>query len=216
MMRYPLSSLAKATRLLALLFVFGLSSAALALAEETPATFMQGLQDEAINQLGDASVPEEERETRFRKLFNTYLDVPAIGKFVAGRYWKRADETERTKFLKVFEDVMVQRFLPIFAENSDLRLMFGGYRKHEKHEGMFIVNSELPRETGEEVKVNWIVRHGGDNAKVLDIIIEGTSMALTLRSEYSAFLKKNGKKLANLTASLRDKVEQGAFTAQVN
>ncbi len=81
---------------------------------------------------------------------------------------------------------------------------------------MFIVNSRLPRKTGDEVKVSWIVRHGDDKKKVLDIVIEGTSMALTLRSEYSAFLKKNGGKLANLTASLRDKVEQGAFTAQIN
>ena len=216
MTRYPLSNLAKATRLLALLFVFGVFSAAPALAEETPATFMQSLQDDAIKQLGDTSIPEEEREARFRELFNTYLDVPAIGKFVAGRYWKGADKVERTNFLNVFEDVMVQRFLPIFAENSDLRLMFDGYRKHAKHDGMFIVNSRLPRKTGEEVKVSWIVRHSGDKKKVLDIVIEGTSMALTLRSEYSAFLKKNGKKLANLTASLRDKVEQGAFTAQIN
>ncbi|MDX1440702.1 MAG: ABC transporter substrate-binding protein, partial [Rubricoccaceae bacterium] len=159
---------------------------------------------------------EDEREKRFRTLFNDHLDVPAIGKFVAGRYWRSTNEQDRSDFLVVFEDVMVQRFLPIFAENSDLRLMFGSYRKHEKHEGMFVVNSILPRDGAEDVRVSWIVRYGKSDPKVLDILVEGTSMALTLRSEYSSFLKKNGKKLANLTASLREKVNAGAFQAKLN
>src|SRR3546814_13407450 len=47
--------------------------------------------------------------------------------------------------------------------------------------------------------------------KILDIVAEGVSMAITLRSEYGAVLKNNGGQLPPLTEALREKVARGAF-----
>ena len=79
-----------------------------------------------------------------------------------------------------------------------------------------LVSSVLENESAEDVKVVWRVRETDGQPKVLDVIIEGASMALTLRSEYSSFIKSSGGKVAGLTESLREKVARGAFKGQVN
>jgi phospholipid transport system substrate-binding protein len=187
-----------------LVFGGGWSSALQAQGNENPIAFLQNLQHHTLETLKGKSMNDEARENHFRSLFNDNFDLPAIGRFVVGRYWKRASDEEREDFLEVFEDAMVQRFLPFFSEdNSDLRLEFNGAHKDERHEGMYIVNSVLPRDDAEPVQV------------ILDIVIEGASMAITLRSEYSSFVKANGGKVAKLTESLREKVERGAFRPNI-
>ncbi len=184
--------------------------------DEDPVGFLRTLQDDTITRLTSASVSESEREQDFRRIFNDNFDLPAIGRFVIGRYWKRASDEDRTDFLAVFEDAMVQRFLPFFSEeNTDLKLEFNGAKKDERHKGMYIVDSVLPRDNAEAVQVAWRVRYRKNKPRILDIVIEGASMAITLRSEYSSFVKSNGGQVSKLTESLREKVERGAFKPKV-
>lgn len=185
-------------------------------AEETPIAFLENLQAVSKAELADTSRSETEREMRFRELFREKFDLPTIGKFVIGRFWKKADATEKESFLRVFEDAMVQRFLPIFSESGDLSLNFVSSAEDKKRKGVYLVNSILPLDNGERVKVVWRINIKNDQAKILDIVVEGASMAITLRSEYGSFLKGAGGQLAKLNNSLREKVDNGAFRAKIN
>ena len=185
-------------------------------AQQDPVAFLQTLQDETIEQLTDPNLDEAEKEQRARELFTKNFDTPAIGRFVIGRYWRNASEQEQQDFLAVFEDVIVQRFVPLFEQQSGSRFTFGSGRKDEKSPEMTLVSSKLETEKNEELKVVWRIRETDGAAKILDVIVEGASMALTLRSEYSSFIKSSGGKVASLTESLRDKVERGAFRGKVN
>lgn len=180
------------------------------------ATFLNSLQTEAAAQLGDTSVSSEEKEQRFRKLFNENFDVPTIGRFVVGRYWRSASEAERQEFLAVFEDAMVQRFLPLLAENSSDRFQVGNVIADSRSEDMALVDSVIERPEGEPYKVTWRLRESDGSFKILDIVAEGVSMAITYRSEYATVLKNNGGSLPPLTEALREKVASGAFAPQVN
>lgn len=180
------------------------------------ATFLDTLQEEAAAQLGDTSVTDQEKEQRFRRLFNENFDVPAIGRFVVGRYWRAASEAERDDFLLVFEDAMVQRFLPLLAENSSERFQVGTVTPDSRNEDMALVDSVIARSEGEPYKVTWRLRESDGSFKILDIVAEGVSMAITYRSEYAAVLKRNGGALPPLTEALRKKVASGAFTPQIN
>ena len=86
----------------------------------------------------------------------------------------------------------------------------------KKRKGVYLVTSVLPLENGELVKVVWRIRFKEARAKILDIVVEGASMAITLRSEYGSFLKGAGGQLAKLNKSLREKVDSGAFRAKIN
>jgi phospholipid transport system substrate-binding protein len=188
-----------------------LPSAASALDTKQAADFLNKLQEEAASRLGDASVSEQEKESHFRKLFNQNFDVPAIGRFVIGRYWRGASEESRNGFLAVFEDAMVQRFLPLLAENSSERFQIGNVNLDSANENMALIDTRIDRAEGEPYSVTWRVRETGGDFKILDIVAEGVSMAITLRSEYGTVLKNNGGKLEPLTEALRNKVASGAF-----
>lgn len=191
-------------------------AAATALDTMQAANFLTNLQEQAASRLGDASVSDKEKEEHFRKLFNENFDVPAIGRFVIGRYWRGASEADREAFLKVFEDAMVQRFLPLLAENSSERFQVGTVTPDSANENTAFIDSRIDRNEGEPVRVSWRVRLTDGEFKILDIVAEGVSMAITLRSEYGSVLRQNGGKLPPLTEALREKVERGAFARQVN
>lgn len=201
--------------LLALVFVFVLAGAAAdgaaAFDDQQAVQFLGDLQERAAAELSDGSISDDVKEERFRSLFNQSFDVPAIGRFVLGRYWRGASPQDRDAFLKVFEDVIVQRFLPLLAENTDRRFMIGTVTPIKGRTDMAFINSQVPRAEGEPYKVSWRVREKEGRYKILDIRAEGVSMAQTLRSEYGTVIKRNGGKLNALTEALREKVAGGAF-----
>jgi phospholipid transport system substrate-binding protein len=189
---------------------------AAALDTKQAADFLANLQEKAASQLGDTSVSEAEKEQRFRELFNENFDVPAIGRFVIARYWRGASEADRAAFLEVFENAMVQRFLPLLAENSSERFQIGSVTPDSNAEDMAMIDSRIERSQGEPYRVAWRVREREGQFRILDIVAEGVSMAITLRSEYGTVLKNNGGQLPPLTEALREKVERGAFAPQIN
>lgn len=189
-------------------------AAAQALDTKQAASFLNDLQEEAASRLGDSSISAQEKENLFRKLFNSNFDVPAIGRFVIGRYWRGASPEDQKSFLAVFEDAMVQRFLPLLAENSSERFQIGTVTPDSRNENMALIDSRITRPEGEPYRVSWRVRENNGDFKILDIVAEGVSMAITLRSEYGTVLKNNGGKLPPLTEALRERVQRGAFTPQ--
>jgi len=193
-----------------------LQPAAAAVDARQATSFLADLQEKAASRLGDPSVSTEEKERNFRQLFNENFDVPAIGRFVIGRYWRAASAADQEAFLKVFEDAMVQRFLPLLAENSSERFKIGTVTQDSGNENMALIDSRIDRNGAEPYRVAWRVRESDGSFKILDIVAEGVSMAITLRSEYGTVLKNNGGQLPPLTEALRDKVARGAFAPQMN
>ena len=189
-----------------------LQPAAAAVDASQAADFLIELQEKAASRLGDASISSEKKEQNFRQLFNENFDVPAIGRFVIGRYWRRASDADKQAFLKVFEDAMVQRFLPLLAENCSECFKIGTVTPHSEKD--VLIDSRIDRNGAEPYRVAWRVRETDGAFKILDIVAEGVSMAITLRSEYGSVLKNNGGNLPQLTDALRDKAARGAFAQQ--
>jgi phospholipid transport system substrate-binding protein len=171
--------------------------------------FLTELSDRAIVQMTEPGITEAEKERRFRLLIDEGFDIPAIGKFVIGRYWRGASPAEQQGFLATFKDMMVQRFLPVFAEYSGERLSVNLVRPFAEGSHIFSVSSELKRPQAEPFKVDWRVLQSDGGYKIVDIIAEGVSIAVTLRSEYTSVLKNNGGSVEALTSLLKKKIVGG-------
>jgi phospholipid transport system substrate-binding protein len=197
---------------LVVLCAIWLLPAAAAIDASQAADFLAELQEKAALRLGDASISSEEKEQNFRQLFNENFDVPVIGRFVIGRYWRSASDADKQAFLRAFEDAMVQRFLPLLAENSSERFKIGTVTPRSEKD--VLIDSRIDRDGAEPYRVAWRVRETDGTFKILDIVAEGVSMAITLRSEYGSVLKNNGGNLPQLTDALRDKAARGAFARQ--
>ncbi len=171
--------------------------------------FLVDLGERAVAQLTEGGIDEAERENRFRTLFNESFDVPAISRFVLGPYWRRTTSEQRLAFQRVFEDYVVQRFLPLFEEYSGETFVVERIRDDANNPNHKFVTSTITQLTGEPVKVEWRVEQKDARYRVLDIQAEGVSMALTLRQEYGSVIRRIG--VDGLVKELRAKLDAGAF-----
>ncbi|WP_119459119.1 ABC transporter substrate-binding protein [Rhodospirillaceae bacterium SYSU D60014] len=163
-------------------------------------SFIENLGAEAVEALTGPDLPQDERERRFSAMLNRYFDLPGIGKFVLGRYWRSASEAERQDFLRLFEDFIVKSYAARFAEYSGEQFRVLGVR----NEGDYAtVQSLVIRPGAEDVRVDWRLRDA-DGLKIIDIMVEGVSMVITQRADFASVIQSRGG-VAGLLDMLRQK-----------
>lgn len=87
-----------------------------------PSAFIDELDTQLQLLVRDTS--PEQRFVRFQQLFRTDFDVPAIARFVLGRYWRLASPAQQQEFLTLYENHIVQTFsgrLSQYVESGDAR-----------------------------------------------------------------------------------------------
>ncbi len=168
-------------------------------------TFIKNVTAEGIEDIINANVPQAEKDKRFAKLFNEALDLDFIGQFVLGRNWRTATAEQRKEFIKVYRQLNVSTWSKRFDEFKGKRFIFKGTAPSNSA-GQVFVNSVVPMDQGEPAKVVWRVREKGGQYKVVDIIIENVSLAITARNEYTAFIKNNKGGVDALIANLKSKI----------
>lgn len=137
-----------------------------------------------------AKIANAEKQTRFRQMFATYFDLPAIGRFVLGRYTRAAKPEEMTAFTPLFEDVIVYTWSRRFSEYNGQTLKVGA--STPDGEDGAIVKSTIVGNAGENFAVDWRLRKRPDGWKIVDVIVAGVSMAITYRNEYNTIIAQQG------------------------
>ncbi|WP_439817301.1 MlaC/ttg2D family ABC transporter substrate-binding protein [Zavarzinia sp. CC-PAN008] len=168
------------------------------------AAFIQNLGNQAIAALTDRSVPEQERRSRFRTLFTANFDIAGISNFVLGRHRRTATPEQQAEFSALFEDYVVKTYAARLAEYAGETFSVQGEAPGQ--DGRMVVSSlvKRPRES-KAIKVDWQVENQGGNYRIVDVVIEGVSMAITQRSEFSSVVV-NGGGVDALLARLRQAV----------
>ena len=194
--------------------VFLLGSAALTVSALMPfsawaqaaspaAGFINDFSHKGITDILAAPIPNTEKQQRFRDIFKTYFDLPGIGRFVLTRYWKAATPQEQEKFTQLFEDVIVYTWSRRFAEYNGQTIKVVG----EQPDGTdgTIVKSTIIGNNNSHFGVDWRLRKRPEGFKVLDIVVEGVSMAITYRQDYSTVISQTGT-FAGLLAQMEKQV----------
>jgi phospholipid transport system substrate-binding protein len=174
-------------------------------------SFLSGLNERAIQQLVEPGIEQEEQERRFRILLEEYFSIPTIGRFVLGRYRRVASAEEKRAFLSVFEDVIVKRYLPLFVEISTATLDIGPVRANRNNPRFVSVASQIRGLKREPVSVEWRIRIINGKYKIVDIVAEGVSLAMTLRSAYGAFISRHGGDVRALITNLQNELVTSNF-----
>ena len=200
-----------------LLLSLGLASLALPVRAQTvtdASEFLISFGQRATKELNDPALGERERASRFRELLREGVDVPAIGRFILGPRWRRATEAERSDFLAAFEEIVLQRFLPMFTGKSDAykgtHFQIIDTRPVGNSDDQVLLRTRIERPQGPPAELVWRISKTGQIFKILDISVQGLSMALTLREEYGAAIKRLGG-VGGLVKVMRQKLQKGAY-----
>lgn len=176
--------------------------------EDNATSFVQDLEKEAVASLTDTTKPRIERVKAFRSLFREKFAVGVIGRWTLGRSWRKASKEEQTEFLELFEDLMVATYVDRFASYA------GDGLKYTKtvavDENMSTVHTEIVRPDqvdARAISVLWRIGRQGDIYKVLDVVVQGASMSLTLQKEFTAIVRNKGS-VAGLLEELRKKTAE--------
>ncbi len=170
------------------------------------ANFVRGFSDQALTMLSDETLDSEARTREFRRLLTAGFHLELIGRFVLGRHWRRASESERAEFGQLFEDYIVASYARQLGEYGGEQLVIDGGRRKGKSGA--IVSSRIIRRQGEPFHVEWRLRRGGEGWRIIDVVVEGVSMAVTHRSEFSSVIASRGGTVGGLLDVLRSKTAQ--------
>ena len=178
-----------------------------AAAYDDPAVaYAQGLGDDVMAILGDkANSTLAEREVAFRDVMVRGFDVPTITRFVLGQHWKSATNEQRSEFSAIFLDFIAR----VYASRFDY--YYGGEQFTVRsviadESGDKIVRSQVARPSGADpVEIDFRVRSKDGNHKVVDLYVEGISMLLTHRAEFSSVVNRKG--IDGLLSEIRARVE---------
>ena len=174
------------------------------LAADDPGSYVMEMTTEAINTLTNNSTSQNEKESQFGKLFDKNFDIPSISRFVLGKYWKQASLDQKKKFIKAFRNYVVKTYSSRFNEYSGEQLTLLNF-ENESNPKIFVVHTGLKREDASMLMVDWRIGKKKDSFVILDIIIEGISLAVTQRSEFVSVIDQNEGSIDKLISLLKEK-----------
>ena len=166
-----------------------------------PGNFIEQL---AIKVLSSPNGSLREREAKFRDMLRDDFAMDQIAQFVVGTYWRRMSPEQRDTYMKLFGEWVLKTY--------SVRL--GGYSGEQFQvltttpagQRDVLVKTRINKTGGEGFNATWRVRNAGDRYKIIDIYVEGVSMAITQRSEFESILQRHG--VDGLLGMLQDKVQK--------
>lgn len=184
------------------------TGAASASTDDNAMKFISALGEKAVTDLAPTEdISVDEREQRFRTLLHNNFDVKRITRFALGRYARRVTKEELAEFSELYEDLAVLNYAQMFGnyagQGFTVLKQLG-----EPNARYIVVVSELSRPDGTlAARLDWQLRVKEDGFAVVDIRVEGVSMAIAQRDEFTAFLDKNDGNMQALLDQLRIKVD---------
>ena len=170
---------------------------------ETPSEFVANLGDNAIRMLVEEGVRPDKRIANFRVLLLEGFDLPLIGRFVLGVHWRRASPEQRAEYSELFEKFLVQSYAARLGQYGGESLRVKAARSGGEKDT--IVTTEIVQPGRPPVAVHWRVRRGEAGYKVVDVIVEGVSMVITQRDEFSSVIRREGGSIEALLSRLRQR-----------
>jgi len=173
----------------------------------SPDAFMSTLGDQVIQLIGNQQAPAAERKQQFTVLMNQSFDVDGIARFVLGRYWRTASDSERQQFEQVFDKYMIDVYWGHFNQYTGQRFVVT--KKTPEGTDTTLVSSQIVQPSGQQpVNVVWrVVDHGG-KYQISDVSIEGVSELVTYRQEFASAISQNGGSVTTLINQLRQKDQE--------
>jgi len=168
----------------------------------TPDGFIRALADSTLPDLTDPMLPLEERKARFRAVMQRDFDLTKIAKLVLGRHWRRTKPEQRAEFAKLLEDYIAGLYARHFEDLAGLRIAVEGVRDFQDS---WIVYTRASRSNGSPVLLDWRVDRKDDGYAIIDLVIEGISMIVTQREQFSSIVLESGG-VDGLLLRLRDRL----------
>ena len=163
--------------------------------------FIDSMAKRGIDFLANPDLTLEQRKSEFKKLLQSSFDIKTIGRFTMGRYWGSASDAQKKEFQKLFETMVIDVYSRRFSDYKGQDFEIKSARPEGRAD--VIVQSYIVDDNDQKISVDWRVRKKNGSYKVIDIIVEGVSMATTQRSEFASIIQRGGGQVDVLIEHLK-------------
>ena len=141
-----------------------------------------------------------EKRRALAQILDGAVDVDGVAKFCLGRFWRTASAEQQARYLAAFRDVLTANISSRLGEYKGVRLTVVRGRPQEQDA---LVTTTVERPNSPPTAVDWLIGQPAANPKIIDVVAEGTSLRLTQRQDYAAFLSSNNNDVGALIAAMQ-------------
>lgn len=141
----------------------------------------------------DVDLPPAEKRRRVAAFLDRVVDIPWVARFCLGRFWRRANAAQQTRFLALYHGILLDNVLARVGpyrrpRKQDMQFQIG---RPQTRDGEIYVPTSVARADHPAATVTWVVRIGSAGPQIVDLIAEGTSLRITVRSDFASFLNQH-------------------------
>ncbi len=181
----------------ALILAFAWAPASAADLEQRPVAqvaeiFVQNIGNDAVKALRSCSDNGEanQDQSALRELIRRGFNIDLIGRFVLGKYARRASQQQLREYRRSYRDFFVNVSAKKFCLFRGDTFKVVSSQPVGKVDAM--VEAQIDRATTHAVKVAWRVRLEEGHYKIIDLVVDGVSLALSQREEFAAIVVNRG------------------------
>lgn len=166
--------------------------------------FIKSTGEQLIGVINGAGTPAAKRGSLTR-ILDAAVDVDGIARFCLGRFWRQATPEQQKLYVALFHQVLVTNIATKLGEYQGVKFNVVKTRQQEEDA---VVSTTVDRPNNPPTVVDWIIGQPATAPKIIDVVAEGTSLRLTQRSDYAAFLSRNNGSIDALIAAMKQQTAQ--------
>ena len=168
-----------------------------------PVEFVQSVANEASLIL-TKNFTKEQKIEQLKSIAKKSVDFRGIGYYSLGAHRKNLSDDKKKEYLNIFEKYFLKSFASRLAEYTDPKIRVDSQKKlNEKY--TMVSSVLLATEEKPEVKIDWrIVTKNPDKPLIIDVIIEGVSLAKVQKEEFNSIIQNNNGDINVLLTSLKE------------
>jgi phospholipid transport system substrate-binding protein len=176
-----------------------LSSAAGVAAEQTaqlaPQELVTKVAQDTLKDLDAHRAEYKKDPNKVRQLVDKnmlpHFDTKYAAQLVLGKHWREATAQQRERFVEAFYQSLLQNYGEALLEFTPDRLRILPFQG-KADDKVATVRSEVRRDNGSRVPVNYSLRRTPAGWKAYDVQIEGVSYVKSFRTDFNAEIQQKG------------------------
>jgi len=168
--------------------------------------FINSLSTEASNILS-SKLSDDEKIIKLKELGEQSVDIKRVSFYTLGKHRKTLTDSQKKQYEELFKEYFLKKFSGTLVVYTDAKIAV--LSEEIKNEKYTIVNSKLIGTSERpEVKIDWrIYTKDPENPLVLDLTIEGVSLARAQKEEFNSIIANNDGNIEALFENLNKFLE---------
>lgn len=174
--------------------------------ESRARSFVDAVGAEAIQTFG---TPDKvERYAHFREMLKRCFDLPTIGRYVLGQYAPRLTPDQMASFMAAFEDYVVANYAAKQWDVKGVRIEVAGTASNNPDDIAVDTLIHIPHKSNKPIAMGWRIYNAGPAPKIIDLKVDGLSLVVSQRAEFSAVLQQKKGDVKEFLAFIEARTRQ--------